>query len=70
MEVSGELHAPVILSQGKNAGAHRTRGWVGPTVGHYVLEERKSLAPVDCQSLEGSQDLRLQGQVVEEDWTA
>jgi hypothetical protein len=32
MEMSGQLHAPVVLPPGKNRGTvtHRTGGWVGP----------------------------------------
>jgi hypothetical protein len=33
LEVSGQLHAPEALPQGKSSGTHWIGGWVGPRAG-------------------------------------
>ena len=40
MTISSHLHAPASLPPGKNPGTHRVGGWVGPTAGLDVLEEK------------------------------
>jgi hypothetical protein len=39
MEVTGRLHAPVALNQGKNPGTHLKGGSVGPRAGLDDFEE-------------------------------
>ena len=41
MDVSAQLHAAAVLPVGNNPGAHLIGGWVSPTAGLGVLEERK-----------------------------
>jgi hypothetical protein len=45
MEVSGQLHAPVIFPSGETApGTHYIRGWVDTKSGLDIMEKRKPLA--------------------------
>jgi hypothetical protein len=41
MEVSGQLHAVVALSPGKNPSAHAIGAWVGRSAGVDVLGKKR-----------------------------
>jgi hypothetical protein len=41
MEVSGQLHDPATLLQGKSPGTHLTEDWVGPKVDLDKVVKRK-----------------------------
>jgi len=43
MKVSGQHHAPAVLSQGKNPGTHRTGGSAGSRAGMDILDYRQKL---------------------------
>jgi hypothetical protein len=46
MEVSGQLHAPVVLPPGKEPpGTHRIGGWMDPRAGLDAVVKRKIMRP-------------------------
>jgi hypothetical protein len=45
MEVSGQLHAPAALPQGKIHGTHWIRGWLGPRAVLDAVVKRKIPSP-------------------------
>jgi hypothetical protein len=63
MDMSGQLHAPAALPQGKGSGTHWIGGWVGPRADLDAVVKRKIPSP--CQPVakdyttELSQLLRL-----------